>query len=71
MPERLNIKNNGFVAYIRISELPQHEQELFRKWLLADGQTRPVIEEETDPLDCAYPWDYELWKSNPNATHLL
>ncbi|MFC4210854.1 hypothetical protein ACFOWA_06665 [Pedobacter lithocola] len=71
MSETLNIKNNGSIVYICISELPLNEQEPFKNWLLKEGQTQPVIEEEPIKFDCAYPWDYELWKSNPNATHLL
>lgn len=71
MSETLNIKNNGSIAYICISELPEEEQERFKKWLLHEGQTQPVIDEEPIEFDCAYAWDYELWKSNPNATHLL
>lgn len=69
--ETLHIKNNGYVAYICISELPLDEQVSFKKWLHENGQTQPVIDEEPIEFDCAYPWDYEFWKGNPNATHLF
>lgn len=31
----------------------------FGKWLY--GQTRPVVENESDPYDWAYLWDYERY----------
>lgn len=71
MSKKLNIKNNGYIVYICISELPKEEQVPFKKWLNDEGQTQPIIEEEPIEFDCAYLWDYELWKSNPNATYLL
>ena len=70
MAETPNIKSDGNIVFIRISDLPIQEQAPFKQWLLIEGQTQPLIDKELDG-NCAYPWDYELWKSNPNATHLL
>ncbi|RNL51458.1 hypothetical protein [Pedobacter jejuensis] len=70
MAETLNVKSNGNIFFILISELPTDEQAPFKQWLHSEGQTQPLIDKQLDG-NCAYPWDYELWKSNPNATHLL
>ena len=69
MAELQNILNDGNIIYIRISDLPENEIILFKRWLYNEGQTQPLIEGELDG-DCAYPWDYDLWKSNPNASQL-
>lgn len=49
-------------GYIAISELPEKQQEPFKKWLFANGQTQPCVEGYKDG-DCAYDHDYELWLS--------
>ena len=43
---------------VRISDVGKD----FAEWL--NGQTLPLIEENQDPLDWAYYWDYLRWKNN-------
>ncbi|MCX2575953.1 hypothetical protein [Pedobacter sandarakinus] len=70
MADLSKIEGDGNIMYIRISDLPKEEGLAFKQWLHSEGQTQPLIDGEMDG-NCAYPWDYELWKSNPNATHLF
>lgn len=52
----IHTSNYGF-TYIRISELPQPDQQPFRAWMA--HQTRPLID---DVQDACYSWDYERWQ---------
>ena len=55
------IKNK---TYIRIDELPEHEQMSFKQWLSDNRQTIPRVPQEGKyELDCAYKHDYEKWFS--------
>ena len=56
---QLQIHSSEDFAYVRISELPENEQEPFRKWLI--GQTLPFIP-NLEPQDAVFAWDYERWK---------
>jgi hypothetical protein len=58
-----NVKNNGHIHYVNIGDLPEDDQKPFKDWLYKNGKTQPIIDEEADPNNCAYPWDYELWVS--------
>lgn len=50
------------IDYILISELPNEDQEPFRKWLF--GKTRPIVEVEgVNSMDCCYKLDYERWRA--------
>lgn len=51
------------IEYIRISELPEDEQQPFAKWMC--GQTMPLIPDLV-PQDAVYPWDYQVWKEQRN-----
>ncbi len=61
MLKGINIKHNGYIAYINIGELPEYHRTEFKEWLHRSGKTQPIIEEEAEPNNCAYPWDYEQW----------
>ena len=51
---------DGRIPYVRISELPEGDQQAFKKWLI--GHNAPLIEEEPND-NCAWPWDYKRWCS--------
>lgn len=44
------------IAYVRTSELPEDQRELYRKWI--SGQTVPVID---GAPDASYAWDYHTF----------
>jgi len=45
---------DGRIPFVRISELPEGDQEAFNKWLL--GRNIPFT-------GCAWPWDYDRWRN--------
>lgn len=48
----------------RIRNLPEMDREPFSKWLNEFGQTRPLIEGETDEdQDGYYTHDYKRWRA--------
>jgi len=57
-PQSLNvpIHEAGNLAYVRFREIPEPALSLFRKRLAYS--TQPVIEEDAEPMDCAYAWDW-------------
>lgn len=55
----LRVYSCATFRYIRLSELPQHEQEPFGHWLY--GRTLPWFE-GLDPQDAAFLGDYECWQ---------
>lgn len=61
LPKCLTTMENK--QYTRIRNLPENEREPFRKWI--DGQTRPLMENETmdaESQDAYYEHDYQAWK---------
>lgn len=50
------IHSAGNVAYVRLEEIPEPARSLFKKRIAFS--TRPLIEEDPQPMDCAYVWDW-------------
>lgn len=48
------------LCLVKISSLPRRSREKFKIWLA--GQTLPYVEEDKDPTDWAYSWDYDRFK---------
>lgn len=42
--------------YVRFSEIPEPARSLFEKNV--QHSTRPIIEDDLTPMDCAYAWDW-------------
>jgi hypothetical protein len=57
-PQQLDvpIRTSGNTPYVRLREIPEPARSLFRKRMAYS--TRPVIEEDPMPMDCAYSWDW-------------
>ncbi|WP_312892377.1 MULTISPECIES: hypothetical protein [Paraburkholderia] len=57
-PQPLNvpIHHAGRTSYVRLREIPEPAASLFRKRI--EFSTRPLIEEDPQPMDCAYSWDW-------------
>ena len=55
-PLDVPIRKAGNLAYVRLREIPEPAHSLFRKRLAYS--TQPVIEEDAEPMDCAYAWDW-------------
>jgi hypothetical protein len=45
--------------FVRIREIPEPARTLFRKNMRFS--TRPVIEDDAEPMDCAYAWDWDAF----------
>lgn len=46
-------------SYIRIRDIPEPGRTMFLKNIA--HSTCPLVEEEDDPRDCAYSWDFKNW----------
>lgn len=59
MAIKYNYKNE--FMYIRISELPENQQEKFSEFMAY--QTRPLITDDLNQYieDAVYSWDYDRW----------
>lgn len=58
-PQQLDVPvltSPGNTPYVRLPEIPEPARSLFRKRMAYS--TRPVIEEDPMPMDCAYSWDW-------------
>ncbi|MFM0152886.1 hypothetical protein PQQ82_09470 [Paraburkholderia sediminicola] len=57
-PQQLDvpIRISGNTSYVRFREIPEPAQSLFKKRI--EYSTRPFIEEDPMPMDCAYAWDW-------------
>jgi len=57
-PQSLNvpIHEAGNLAYVRFREIPEPALSLFRKRM--ESSTRPVIDEDAEPMDCVYASDW-------------
>lgn len=51
------VHESGTVRYVRIREIPEPAQTFF--WRNIANSTRPDIEEDPNPMDCAYAEDWE------------
>jgi hypothetical protein len=58
LPEVPVYKSDG-VSYVRMREIPQPARTLFEKRMT--GSTCPYIEEDAQPMDCVYAWDWEAF----------
>jgi len=52
----VTVRSSGSVPYVRIRDIPEPAQTLFRRNLRFS--TAPLIEDDPDPRDCAYAWDW-------------
>lgn len=57
-PQPLNvpIHHAGSTSYVRLREIPEPAASLFKKRI--QFSSRPLIEEDSQPMDCAYSWDW-------------
>jgi hypothetical protein len=57
-PQQLDVPIHaaGNTTYVRLREIPEPARSLFKKRIAYS--TRPLIEEDPEPLDCAYAWDW-------------
>lgn len=56
---RVPVHWSGGVPYVRLREIPEPAGTLFRKNMRSS--TMPVIEEDAEPMACAYAWDFEAF----------
>ncbi|CAJ0730534.1 MAG: hypothetical protein QM625_10270 [Ralstonia sp.] len=56
---RVPVHWSGDVPYVRMREIPEPAQALFRRNM--HSSTLPVIEGESEPMGCAYAWDLEAF----------
>jgi len=57
-PQQLDVPvrtSSGNTPYVRLREIPKPARSLFQKRVAYS--TRPVIEEDPQPMDCVYAWD--------------
>lgn len=50
-------QSGNSTPFVRIREIPEPARSLFRRRMSSSG--RPVIEDDAEPMDCAYAWDWE------------
>jgi hypothetical protein len=55
-PLEVPIHSAGGTSYVRLREIPEPAASLFRKRI--EFSTRPLIESDPQPMDCAYAWDW-------------
>ena len=55
-PLDVPVHNAGGISYVRLREIPEPAASLFRKRI--KFSTCPLIEEDPQPMDCAYAWDW-------------
>ncbi|MFM0367067.1 hypothetical protein [Paraburkholderia sediminicola] len=57
-PEQLDVPIHavGNTSYVRLREIPEPARSLFQKRIAFS--TRPLIDEDPEPMDCAYAWDW-------------
>ena len=58
-PQQLDVPvrtSSGNTPYVRLREIPEPARSLFQKRVA--HSTRPVIEEDPQPMDCVYAWDW-------------
>lgn len=57
-PQQLDVPIHaaGNTTYVRLREIPEPARSLFKNRIAFS--TRPLIEEDPQPMDCAYSWDW-------------
>ena len=57
-PQQLDVpvRISGNTPYVRFREIPEPARSLFKKRMAFS--TRPLIDEDPEPMDCAYAWDW-------------
>jgi hypothetical protein len=57
-PQQLDVpvRTSGNTAYVRLREISEPARSLFEKRMTYSA--RPVIEEDPQPMDCVYAWDW-------------
>ena len=57
-PQQLDVPIHtvGNTSYVRLREIPEPARSLFQKRIAFS--TRPIIDEDPEPMDCAYGWDW-------------
>ena len=57
-PQQLDVPVHavGNTSYVRLREIPEPARSLFQKRIAYS--TRPLIDEDPEPMDCAYAWDW-------------
>ena len=59
----LEVKEWNGMGIVRISSVPN--PKALKKWLR--GQTVPLVEDDHNPFDWCYEWDYQQFMSGKNA----
>ena len=57
IPPEVPIHHIGKVPYVRKGEIPEPARTLF--WRSMENSSRPMVESDVDPENCAYLWDWE------------
>ena len=58
-PQQLNVPvrtSSGNTPFVRLREIPEPARSLFQKRIA--HSTRPLVDEDPEPWDCAYSWDW-------------
>jgi hypothetical protein len=55
-PLDIPVRSAGGISYVRLREIPEPAASLFRKRI--ELSTRPLVERDPRPMDCAYAWDW-------------
>ncbi|CAE6807602.1 hypothetical protein [Paraburkholderia domus] len=57
-PQQLDVpvRISGNTPYVRFREIPEPARSLFKKRMAFS--TRPLIDEDPEPMECAYAWDW-------------
>lgn len=56
---RVPVHRSGDIPYVRMREIPELARTLFLQNMHLS--TMPVIEEDAEPMGCAYAWDFEAF----------
>jgi hypothetical protein len=58
-PQQLDVlvRTAGNIPYVRLREIPEPARSLFKKRIAFS--TRPLVEQDPEPYDCAYAWDFQ------------
>ncbi|MGF6902575.1 hypothetical protein [Paraburkholderia sp. GAS348] len=56
-PPEVPVHESDGLRYVRLREIPEPTRTFFRRNLAYS--TRPVIEDDPEPMDCAYAWDWQ------------
>jgi hypothetical protein len=56
LPE-VPVHTSGSTQYVRLREIPEPARTFFRRNIANSG--RPVIDDDPEPMDCVYAWDWQ------------